>query len=484
MRTGSMRTGMWSLWCSGRAANVPRLGRAIRGIGLYVGEKRQMSTADSQTGDVVKVLKERGFLYQCTSESVMKNGLSEPTVVYCGFDPTADTLHVGNLVGIMGLLHFCRHGHKGIALVGGATGCIGDPSGRNSERNKLDYDTLNKNVKGISATLERIFANVLPEAERKSSVTVLNNADWYRDKNIIDFLGEIGRHFRMSTMLSKDSVKSRMENEEGMSFIEFTYQIFQGYDFLHLRRSHGCTVQLGGSDQWGNIVSGCDLIRKATEDEMNGTGITFPLVTTSGGEKFGKSMGNAVWLESSRTSAFDLFQFFIRSEDADVEKFLKLFTFLELPEISKICEEHKRAPELKYGQRVLAREATAIIHGQEEAEKALKASETIYSETGNTKEWLFSLSASQVDSIFSHAATKSVPRDILCGGTVTDMLCKSGIFKSGMQAMKQVQNGGIYLNFERVVDPKQELSEDRDSVEGGVTLLRVGKKNFFLLRWE
>ena len=426
---------------------------------------------------VMDSMHSRGFIYQHTKGSVLsKYGR---TAVYCGFDPTADTLHVGNLVGIMGLLHFAKSGHQAIALVGGATGCIGDPSGRKTERDRLARETLHQNVNGIEKTLRRIFTN----AGVGDQVVVVNNADWYREWNIIDFLGEYGRHFRMGTMLGKESVQSRLNGEDGMSFVEFTYQIFQAYDFYHLHRTHGCEIQIGGSDQWGNITAGCDLIRRASGESEEGCGITFPLITTSSGEKFGKSMGNAVWLDSQRTSPFDLYQFFIRVEDSDVERFLKLFTFMEGDDIDTTYVNHMKQPEMKSGQRRLAQEVTRLIHGSEAMEEAERATKAMYG-GGGGEGFLSGMSANDVIKAFCEAPSSRLPREMLGNATVTDMLVRSGIFKSGRQAIQRVHGGGVYVNYVRVMDAKYVVDATRDCIDGKITLVRLGKKHFHVVHWE
>ncbi|CAH2278282.1 tyrosine--tRNA ligase, mitochondrial [Pelobates cultripes] len=298
--------------------------------------------------------------------------LSGPQTVYCGFDPTADSLHVGNLLAVLGLLHFHRAGHHAIALIGGATAQIGDPSGRSLEREPLNPETLESNVRGVRDSLNRVFENyqVLHGGHAKPGATfnVLDNASWYRNRQPIEFLSSVGRHFRMGTMLSRHSVQSRLKTPEGMSLTEFLYQMFQAYDFYHLHQQHGCKIQLGGNDQLGNLMSGHEFIHKVTGEDV--FGIMLPLITNTTGDKLGKSAGNAVWLNRERTSPFDFYQFFVRQKDSSVERFLKLFTFLPLEEIEKIMEQHVKEPEKRVPQKRLAAEVTKLVHGKEGLESA------------------------------------------------------------------------------------------------------------------
>ncbi|CAH2278281.1 tyrosine--tRNA ligase, mitochondrial [Pelobates cultripes] len=306
--------------------------------------------------------------------------LSGPQTVYCGFDPTADSLHVGNLLAVLGLLHFHRAGHHAIALIGGATAQIGDPSGRSLEREPLNPETLESNVRGVRDSLNRVFENyqVLHGGHAKPGATfnVLDNASWYRNRQPIEFLSSVGRHFRMGTMLSRHSVQSRLKTPEGMSLTEFLYQMFQAYDFYHLHQQHGCKIQLGGNDQLGNLMSGHEFIHKVTGEDV--FGIMLPLITNTTGDKLGKSAGNAVWLNRERTSPFDFYQFFVRQKDSSVERFLKLFTFLPLEEIEKIMEQHVKEPEKRVPQKRLAAEVTKLVHGKEGLESAKRCTHALY----------------------------------------------------------------------------------------------------------
>lgn len=289
-----------------------------------------------------------------------------PQCAYAGFDPSADSLHVGNLLVLMNLLHWQRGGHQVIALVGGATGIVGDPSHRTSERIAMENALVQKNVEGIQQDIITIFNNHSKHFWKDNlhplkPVMIVNNIDWYKDFKVLDFIKNVGTHFRMGTMLIKTSVQTRLESSTGMSFAEFTYQILQAYDWLCLLKNHNCRFQIGGSDQLGNIVAGHELISRTMKKDV--FGFTLPLITAEGGKKFGKSLGNAVWLSQKKSSSFQLYQFFIRTSDSDVEKYLKLFTFLPLKQISHIVEEHEKEPELRKAQQILAENVTLLVHG-------------------------------------------------------------------------------------------------------------------------
>lgn len=285
--------------------------------------------------------------------------------MYAGFDPTADSLHIGNLLILMNLLHWQRAGHQVIALIGGATGLIGDPSHRNSERVEMDRYLIQENIKSITKNIKTIFDNhrtyFVKNHQALKPLIVVNNMNWYKDINVIDFIRNVGKYFRMGTMLGRASVQSRLNSETGMSFTEFTYSLFQSYDWHQLMKNYNCRFQIGGSDQMGNIVSGYDLITRSTGEEVYG--ITLPLITAEGGKKFGKSLQNAVWLSPEKSSSFQLYQYFIRAKDFDVEKFLKLFTFLPLSKITEIVESHVKSPEDRKAQKILAEKVTLLVHG-------------------------------------------------------------------------------------------------------------------------
>eukprot|EP00741_Cyanophora_paradoxa_P008870 tig00001388_g8587.t1 len=434
--------------------------------------------------DVIKTLQERGLVFQLTdAEMGAKLNGDEPVTVYAGFDPTADSLHLGNLVAIMALAHFQRAGHRPIAIVGGATGLIGDPSGRKTERDLLGVETIEKNLRGIEENLSRFmkFEPGTIDGVAIQPAKIINNMSWYEDKNVVQFIREVGKHFRLSTMLNKDSVRIRLEQAEeghdqgGMSFTEFTYQIFQAYDFMHLARAENCRVQVGGSDQWGNITAGTELIRKV----LPGTeafGLTLPLMTTANGEKFGKSAGNAIWLDEEKTSCYELFQYFLRSEDADAGRFLKVFTFLPLDEIDAIIAEHEQAPEKRHAQRILAEQVTRLIHGEAGVAKAQRATNVLF---GN--EDLRGLSAKEVLGIFKDVPSAELSRDQVVGKDVVSVVAAAKACPSKGEARRLIQNGGLYLNNEKVTAAEQVVGEG-DLVDGSIAIVRTGKKNFRVIR--
>ncbi len=317
--------------------------------------------------NVIELLQERGFIDEISSKEILE-AANKPLKVYVGFDPTADSLHIGNLVGIIGLAWFQKLGHTPYVILGGATGRIGDPSGKTAERPVLEDQTLQYNVQKLS----EFFHRILECNEGDNSAVILNNDEWYKDFSFIDFLREVGRLFRMGPMLSKDSVKTRLQSEEGMSFTEFSYQMLQGYDFFHLNEKHGVSVQMGGSDQWGNITAGTEFIRKRSKAPV--FGVTFPLLTRSDGKKFGKTEGGAIWLSSHRLSPYQFYQYFIQVPDADVVKYLKVLTFLDLKEIESLEKSMQDSSYVPNSvQKVLAREVTRFVHGPEGVEAALRS---------------------------------------------------------------------------------------------------------------
>lgn len=416
--------------------------------------------------NVVQVLQERGFIDAMTSEELIKMA-DHPLKVYCGFDPSADSLHLGNLVAIMGLAWFQRYGHTPVVIVGGATGMIGDPSGKSVERQLLDEATINTNLAGIRRNLEKILIS-----SNGAQPIFLNNLDWFKHFTFIDFLREMGKNFRMGIMLSKDSVKSRLSSEEGMSFTEFCYQLLQGYDFLHLFEKHGVTVQLGGSDQWGNITAGIDLIRRVNGAQAYG--VTWPLLTRSDGQKFGKSEKGAIWLAPEKVSPYEFYQYLYRVADADVIKLLRLLTFVDLEEIkefermliSKTCPPN--AP-----QKRLAEEVTRIVHGEEGLQKALKATEI--AKPGSQTE----LDADSLES--GDMPNFDLPRSAVVDAKLIDVLVATGLQPSKGEARRLIRNGGVSLNNEKISDENYSITSDR-LIEGRLLLLAAGKKNKMLVR--
>ncbi|KAJ3269053.1 tyrosyl-tRNA synthetase [Borealophlyctis nickersoniae] len=440
------------------------------------------------SSDPIARLEERGLVHTISSDKLSSFLSTTRTAVYAGFDPTAVSLHVGNLLTIIGLLHFKASGHQVIALIGGATGSIGDPSGRSTERVALDPDVLSRNVAGIDAQIRAVFRNAdkylekrkVTEEGRGGEVKVLNNLDWFQRMSMLDFIGDVGRLARVSIMLARESVRTRMDSAEGISFTEFSYQLLQGYDFYHLNTHHNCTVQLGGSDQWGNIVSGMDIIRKkrlgvaeeATSEHEPAFGLTLPLVTTATGEKFGKSAGNAVWLDERMVSHFDFYQFWRRTPDSEVERYLRYFTLLPLTEIEQIMSHHKEKPEDHLPQRTLAREVTELVHGEEAAKRAQIRTHVLFD--GD----LTDLSSTDIIHAFEgDNRLVTLPRDKVIGQDVTAVAAASGASKSFSQAKKLVLSGGLYLNKSKIPVGGHVVSET-DLIGGSVCLIRTGKSNY------
>lgn len=397
-----------------------------------------------------------------------------PISAYAGFDPTADSLHVGNFVAILGLMHAQRNGIRPIAIVGGATGLIGDPSGKSTERQLQTKETIAKNLQGIRRVLEKF----LDFNDPKAPASIVNNLDWTAPMSAIDFLRDVGRHFRIGSMLAKESVRARMQaTDEGMSYTEFSYQLLQGYDFYRLYKDHGCVLQLGGSDQWGNITAGIDLIRKLEGESGNAFGLVMPLITTSSGAKFGKSEGNAVWLTADRTSPFDFYQFWLRTEDADVARYLRFFTFLPVSEIDALVAEHQKSPEKRIAQKKLAEEMTRMVHGPEATQQAIAASGTLY---GGSAE---KLDAAAIDALAAQGvATTTIPRAKLDAGyPLIDACIDSGLAKSKSDARRLIQQGGLYVNNAAINDVNSSLGAS-NLVADKAIVLRSGKKNYRVIR--
>jgi len=418
--------------------------------------------------NVVEVLKSRGLFEDCTHPELVKF-VDSPTAVYAGFDPTSSSLQVGNFVTIMALAHFQRCGHKVVALVGGATGMIGDPSGKASERKLLTAEQIEQNQLGVKENLNRF----LDFDSRTAPAKLVNNNDWMQRFTFIEFLRDVGKHFRMGTMLGKESVRNRLESETGMSFCEFSYQLLQAYDFLHLCEAEGCRVQIGGSDQWGNITAGVDLIRKLKGVEAYG--LTFPLVCDSSGQKFGKSEGNAIYLDANLTSYYDFYQFFIRTEDADILRFLKIFTFLPLEDIEAIGREMQQAPEKRLAQKTLAEEMTRRVHGAQGLTVAQRASEVLF---GGGLE---GLKAADLLKIFANVASTERTAAELHDALVIDVVAATGLCKSKGEVRRLMTDGGLYVNNVRMSDLATKVTGDM-LIDGRVLVLRSGKKNFHLVK--
>lgn len=402
----------------------------------------------------------------------------EMTLGYIGFDPTADSLHVGSLVPILLLVHFQRHGHKPVALVGGSTGMIGDPSGKSAERNLLDSETLQKHILGIKSQLERFLDF---DSNKSNSAILVNNYDWMKDVTFLDFARDIGKHITVNYMMAKDSVKKRLNGEyqEGMSFTEFTYQLLQGFDFYHLYKEKGVKLQMGGSDQWGNLTTGTELIRKKIGEEA--FALTCPLTTKANGTKFGKSEGGEnVWLDVNRTSVFKFYQFWLNITDIDAEKYIKIYTFLSKDEIELLIRNHNENPSLRILQKKLAEEVTRWVHGKEETDKAIKASSILFGKS--TKEDFLSLDETTFLSLFEGVPQKEVSLNILKNGiSILDALSEiSGFLSSKNEAKRALKEKSISVNQEKVNDDF--IINESNLIQGKYVLLQRGKKSYFILK--
>jgi tyrosyl-tRNA synthetase len=407
----------------------------------------------------------RGLVHQLTDRPGLEALLaSGPQRVYVGFDPTADSLHVGSLVPILALVRAQRAGHKPIAVVGGATGMIGDPSGKSAERNLLDDEQLAKNVAGIRKQLER-FIDFSPSG----GAILVDNYEWTRGVSYLGFLRDVGKHFSVNMMLAKDSVSTRIDKEQGISYTEFSYMLLQAFDFLHLYKHEGCRVQLGGSDQWGNITAGIELVRRVAGGEA--FGLTWPLVTTAAGTKFGKTEKGAVWLDAARSSPYELYQFFLNADDRDVGRFLRFYTFLDEPTLQALDETVRTAPEKREAQRVLAREATSLIHGAEEARKAEEAARA-----------LFERKAGGGLVVPPDAPSTTIGASELDGAgiAIAELLVRTALAASKGAARRDIEGGGIYLNDERVTDAARAVT--KADLREGLVLLRKGKKTYHVVR--
>lgn len=418
--------------------------------------------------DLLQDLAWRGIIYQQTDEEGLKDVLSKEKIsLYCGADPTADSLHIGHLVPFLTLRRFQMHGHRPIVLVGGATGLIGDPSGKSEERKLLTLETVQKNVEGIKKQMASIF-----DFDGENGAIMVNNYDWAGSMDIVTFLRDIGKHIGVNYMLAKDTIASRLES--GISFTEFTYTILQAMDFLHLYEHHNCKLQIGGSDQWGNITSGLELIRKMVTEGAKAYGLTIPLVTKADGTKFGKTEGGAVWLDPEKTTPYEFYQFWINTADADVTKYLKLFTFLSKEEIDQLEKSVQEEPHLRKAQKTLAEEMTRLIHGEQSLQQAIKISEALFS--GEVK----NLSAAEIKQGFKDVPSYEVKEETELN--LVDLLVASKITPSKRQAREDIANGAVSVNGERITDTAYSLQQ-ADRIEGQYTIIRRGKKKYFLIKF-
>ncbi|CYV06809.1 tyrosine--tRNA ligase [Streptococcus suis] len=417
--------------------------------------------------NIFEELKARGLVFQTTDEEALVKALTEGQVsYYTGYDPTADSLHLGHLVAILTSRRLQLAGHKPYALVGGATGLIGDPSFKDAERSLQTKDTVDGWVTKIQGQLSRFldFENGDNKAE------MVNNYDWFSDISFIDFLRDVGKYYTVNYMMSKDSVKKRIET--GISYTEFAYQIMQGYDFYELNDKHNVTLQIGGSDQWGNMTAGTELLRRKAD--KSGHVMTVPLITDSTGKKFGKSEGNAVWLDADKTSPYEMYQFWLNVMDDDAVRFLKIFTFLSLDEIAEIEEKFDAARHERLAQKILAKEVVTLVHGEEAYNQALNITEQLFA--GNIK----NLSAKELKQGLSNVPNYAVQAEDNLN--IVELLVTSGIVNSKRQAREDVQNGAIYVNGERVQDLDYTLS-DSDKIDGELTVIRRGKKKYSVLTY-
>lgn len=418
----------------------------------------------------------RGMLHDVmpgTEEHLMK----QMRVAYVGIDPTADSLHIGHLVGVMLLKHFQLSGHKPLALVGGATGMIGDPSGKSNERNLLDETTLRHNQEAIKGQLAR-FLDFTSNAA--NAAELVNNYDWMKNFSFLDFIRDIGKHITVNYMMSKDSVKKRLSSEaaEGMSFTEFTYQLVQGYDFLHLYKNKNCTLQMGGSDQWGNITTGTELVRRIAGGKAYA--LTCPLITKADGTKFGKSEGGNIWLDSARTSPYKFYQYWLNTSDVDAEKYIKIFTFLSNSAIEILTEKHREAPHLRLLQKRLAEEITVMVHSKEDLENAIKASNILFG--NSTSDDLKQLDEATFLDVFDGVPQAEISRnEIEAGINIVDVLNeKTGFLKSNGEARRALAENSISVNKEKVTE--EFILSNLDLINNQFVLLQRGKKNYFVIR--
>jgi tyrosyl-tRNA synthetase len=419
--------------------------------------------------DLLATLAARGFVQDATP------GLPErlqqgPLTAYVGFDPTADSLHVGSLVPAMGLAWLQRFGHTPIALVGGGTGMVGDPSGKREERPVMSLEQIDRNAQGIGRQLSRFLS-----FEGANAARMRNNADWLRGIHLMDFLRDTGKHFSLGYMLQKDSVQSRMET--GISYTEFSYMLIQAYDFWHLYRTESCELQMGGSDQWGNITAGIELVRRREGAQVHG--VVFPLITTATGTKFGKSEGGNVWLDAERTSPYHFYQFWLNTDDRDVERYLKLFTFLRLERIEAALAEHRSDPGRRAAHRLLAREVTATVHGEQAAEEAIRTSEALFGRSAGDQPTALDGAPDMPE--------RRVSRSQLPEGLpVLEVLVASGLASSKADARRGIQGRGFYLNGEPIDSVELLIGEDalQGPPEARFIVLRKGKKNYMRLVLE
>ncbi|WWC68232.1 tyrosine-tRNA ligase [Kwoniella pini CBS 10737] len=471
----------------------------------------------SETKSIIQELDERGFIAALTSPKLHQH-VSKPTTIYAGVDPSASSLHVGNLLPLLGLLHFQAKGHQSICLIGGATGSIGDPSGRSTERKSLTSEELKINIEGIKSQIDRFFKNGSEYLEKRGitiidnekgkgkekekediGVKIVDNFEWTKNVTLLDFLRGPGKLSRVSTMLSRDSVKNRLSSDSGISFTEFTYQLLQAFDFSHLWKNYGCKIQLGGSDQWGNIIAGIDLIKRTHSSSLEGIsekgesiheieekneivayGITIPLLTTSTGEKFGKSAGNAIWLDENKTSPAEFYQFFLRTTDEDVSKYLKLFTFLSIEKIEKIMKEHELLKSERIPQNILASEITELIHGKEGLENALKIKEILFPSTSNSKQENIIKSKEILKLFKNDKRFFKLNFNEISKISISKLCVKFNLTKSNSESNKFIENGNLFLNNKKILNSKEFIKKEI-LFDNKIAILKIGNKKHLIL---
>ena len=419
--------------------------------------------------DLFSELEWRGLVYDAT-EGVRDALAREKVTGYIGFDPTAASLHVGSLLMMMALAHMQRHGHSPVAVVGGGTGLIGDPSGKSAERQLMSFEQVETNVAGIRGQLSRF----LDFDSKVAPARLVNNADWLTKLSAVDFMRDVGKHFTINAMLAKESVKRRIESEDGITYTEFSYSLLQAYDFLELYDRLGCTLQMGGSDQWGNITAGMDLIRRLRGGKAHG--LVMPLITTSSGVKFGKTESGTIWLDPVLTSPYQFYQFWLNAEDQDAVRYLRFFTFFGRDEIVALEDAGRREPDKRHSQRALAREVTRLVHGETAVAEAESAATALFADR------LASLNAAQIEQMLGGVPSATVMMST-GGWPVTELLTKAGVTKSKSEAQRLIRGGGISINDRRITDEKEQITVEQ-AIEGRLFVVRKGKRDYFLIRIE
>ncbi|MBC8432380.1 tyrosine--tRNA ligase [Desulfobacula sp.] len=417
---------------------------------------------------VFETLEERGFIEQCSDDKLRNLLRNKKITVYAGFDPTENSLHLGHLVPLIALSHFQKAGHKVLLIIGGATGMIGDPSGKSEERNLLSREKVAKNIEGLKKQMAKYL-----DFSEDSAPIILNNDDWISKMTFIDWLRDVGKHFSINYMIAKESVKRRLNSDQGISFTEFSYMTMQAFDFLHLFEKFGCLLQCGGNDQWGNITAGIDLIRKQTR--ATAFGLTFPLMTTSAGEKFGKSEGNAIWLDPEKTRPWDFFQYLVRQDDRDVIRLLNIYTFLNKKEIVRLDRSLQSEPEKREAQKALAFEMTSMVHGESKARELVNAAEIVY------QSGVKGISDDTLSAVFSEAPSFKVSKNVLEKGIdLVELLFDSRLVNSKSKGRRLLESGGIYVNNVRIKE-NFEINKNHLASESHI-LIRKGKKDYLLVK--